>query len=631
MLEKDPDRRYLTAAEALADLRALYGPVTGTGTRTGMTGGMTGTTSVPAMEVPAPRPRKGIWAALVVAVVLGASLAGYLALRPGPARLTTGLLNARYVRLTDLEGKETFPSISPDGTFFAYAKSIGAISNIFLQRVGGGNPINLTKDPQVDDTQPAYSPDGQQIAFRSEREGGGIFVMGSTGESVRRVADFGYNPAWSPNGTEIVCATQKVENPIEHSGAASKLYRVNIASGDRMLIAEGDAVQPSWSPHGTRIAYWGIPAGKAQRVLWTIPAKGGTPVPVPIDATLNWSPAWSPDGRFLNFSSDLSGLLNIWRVPIDETSGKVLGPAEPLNTPSTSSGLLSFSRDGHRMAYASDESRSNLESFQLDGEGGVASAASRRQITRGARYVHFANVSPDGRWISYYAATPREEIFVVHPDGSEAREIVKDDFKNRNPVWSGDGQRILFYSNRSGKYEAWSIHPDGSHLEQLTAVPREPVYNPITSPDSKVLACNLGTGGAALFDLTLPIGRRLPRLLPKLPGGGDFTVTSWSKDGARLAGVDSRTGKIALYSFSSRTFKVLEVHGTYAIWLHDDRRLLYLDNGIAFIVDIVTGSAHEVAKPPARAVFKIASIGPDDKALYVVDATDEGDIWIRYD
>ena len=65
-------------------------------------------------------------------------------------------------------------------------------------------PFNLTKDSPADDTQPAFSPDGERIAFRSEREGGGIFLMGATGESVIRVSDLGYSPSWSPDGGQIL-------------------------------------------------------------------------------------------------------------------------------------------------------------------------------------------------------------------------------------------------------------------------------------------------------------------------------------------------------------------------------------------------------------------------------------------
>ena len=79
--------------------------------------------------------------------------------------------------------------------------------DIYLQSVGGHNAINLTKDSPENDTMPAFSPDGESIAFRSDREGGGIFVMGRTGESVRRITNGGYSPAWSPDGAQIVYAT----------------------------------------------------------------------------------------------------------------------------------------------------------------------------------------------------------------------------------------------------------------------------------------------------------------------------------------------------------------------------------------------------------------------------------------
>src|SRR5205823_13412040 len=121
---------------------------------------------------------------------------------------STPLRNATFTQLTDQSGPEYFPSLSPDGKSFAYASYAAGQWDIYLQRVGGRNPTNLTKDSPADDTQPAFSPDGERIAFRSERNGGGIYVMGATGESVTRVSDFGYTPSWSPNGEEILVGTE---------------------------------------------------------------------------------------------------------------------------------------------------------------------------------------------------------------------------------------------------------------------------------------------------------------------------------------------------------------------------------------------------------------------------------------
>ena len=122
-------------------------------------------------------------ASLSLGLVVVAGLVGLLAWRR--SRGEPGPQPGNFTQLTDYQGKETFPSLSPDGSFFVYAKAVGGHSDIFLQRAGG-KPLNLTADSPADETQPAFSPDGQQIAFRSERDGGGIFLMGATGESVRR-------------------------------------------------------------------------------------------------------------------------------------------------------------------------------------------------------------------------------------------------------------------------------------------------------------------------------------------------------------------------------------------------------------------------------------------------------------
>ncbi len=99
--------------------------------------------------------------------------------------------------------------------------------------------------------------------------------MGATGESVRRLTDFGYNPAWSPDGNEIACATE--EGIFGGTGrfSSSQLWAVNIATAEKRLITERDSMQPSWSPGGVRIAYWASTETGGQRNIWTIPALRG--------------------------------------------------------------------------------------------------------------------------------------------------------------------------------------------------------------------------------------------------------------------------------------------------------------------------------------------------------------------
>ena len=66
--------------------------------------------------------------------------------------------------------------------------------------------------------------------------------------------------------------------------------------------------------------------------IWTIPAEGGTPATVTTDRDVDWSPAWAPNGERLYYASDRGGRMNLWSVPIDERSGRVLGSPSPYDS-----------------------------------------------------------------------------------------------------------------------------------------------------------------------------------------------------------------------------------------------------------------------------------------------------------
>jgi eukaryotic-like serine/threonine-protein kinase len=404
---------------------------------------------------------------------------------------------------------------------------------------------------------------------------------------------------------------------------------VRVADGSTRKITRQDAVQPSWSPHNRRIAYWGLPPGTTRRVIWTIPVDGGTPVPVVDDGHVNWNPVWSPDGRYLYYVSDRIGSPNLWRVRIDEGSGRAEGDPEPLTTPAQWSGQISLAADGRRIAYATRDGRSNLERIPFHRETGTI-AGPAQPVTQGStRMVRSGDVSPDGEWIVYDTSNPQEDLFVVRTDGSGVRQITNDAFKDRVPRWSPLGDRILFYSDRTSKsYEAWTIRPDGSGMQQVSAAHGETMFDPIWAPDGKRILYSLTSRPSEILDVTRPAEGQTPVRLPAMPDDRTFLPTSWSPDGKRLIGTilgDKKEEEIALFSFDAGTYQVLPVSGDSPQWV-DDARAIFLLDGSLELLDTRTGAAHNLMSPPERSAFKVVAVSRDGRDLFVVREIDEGDI-----
>ena len=410
-LEKRPEERFQSARDLAFALQSV-----GAG---GLSSGATISMPIAANPAAGVASRFAIRGALVLVGGALIFVAGRYSI--GGAADTGGAPRAAsFQQVTDYAGVETDPTLSPDGKTVIYSSDATGTPQLYPLSIGGRTARPLTTE--FNNTTPAFSPEGDRIAFRSSRDGGGIFLMTAVGESVTRVSDFGFNPSWSPEGHEIVVSQGTFNSPADLGSTSPGLVAIDVKTGQRRDICrQTTTLQPSWSPHGYRVAYFGLRAGTGQRDIWTVAADGSEvdkePPSVTNDPALDWSPLWSPDGTYLYFSSNRGGTMNLWRVSIDERTGQIRGEPEPMTTPSSWSGRMSFRKDGSVLAFASLDWRSTLlrQGFDAARETLVGPPT---MILRGSRPIRDHDISPDGQWIVFNESRTQEDLFIARSDGT---------------------------------------------------------------------------------------------------------------------------------------------------------------------------------------------------------------------
>jgi serine/threonine protein kinase len=624
-LAKDPDRRYQTAKDLRNDLEDLA--------QSFSSGELA---AAPTVESASRPPR---W----MPVMLGLAVFGLIAtavawrLRPPQFPAYAPPPTLLHSRLTQRGGLVRWPSISPDGKWAVYV----ADGDIYLQSVSGQTAINLTKDSASDETTPAFSPDGETIAFRSSRDGGGIFLMGRTGESVRRLTHGGFQPAWFPDGKSIVYASGEGPPGPERRFTFSELWTVSVDGGEPRRLIGGDAVQPRVSPHGLRIAYWNIPADQktqrfstndepSNREIWTVDLNGGKPVKVASHEANDWNPVWSPDGQWLYFLSNRSGSMALWRVAIDEVSGATRGEPQPLATPAWYVADFSLSADGAIGVYSSLTVSNNIARVAFD----PVSATIKGDVellTSGTNDYFQFDVTKDGRFVAATTSSrTREDLYVLTVDDRSLRRLTNDFARDRWPRWSPDGNSIYFYSDRHG-YAVWRINVDGSDLRQLTNVAGLALMYPALSPDgARLAASDQDVRKVALYDtrdFSKPAQIFTPAVEPQV---GALQIHDWSPDGrsllmATVAPTGAAPGMWSYAVDTGATRRITEC-GDAAAWTRDGRRIVCERSGHVVVVDVSSGRTKELLTPKlAPGGVRLAA---GDSQIFFLTGTASADIWV---
>ena len=231
-------------------------------------------------------------------------------------------------QLTADPASDVQPMFSPDGQRIAFASDRSGNWDIWIIGVDGRPPVQVTSG-RADEMHPSWSPDGNRLVFCSLRADAGqweLWTVDAHAGSAKSFIGYGLFPEWSPTGDVIVYQRAR-----DRGTQAFSIWTLTMVDGEPRYPTEVAAsasqamIAPTWSPSGTEIAFSGTSIDSlattdaAGRVgdgvfdIWLMDARGRGKVRLTDGHTFNYGPTFSPTGRIF-FTSDRTGHDSIWSV-----------------------------------------------------------------------------------------------------------------------------------------------------------------------------------------------------------------------------------------------------------------------------------------------------------------------------
>jgi Tol biopolymer transport system component/DNA-binding winged helix-turn-helix (wHTH) protein len=494
-----------------------------------------------------------------------------------PANAAPASSGMRIVPLTSLSGAVWDPAFSPDGEKVAFiwdGENPGR-GDLYVQLVGGEKPLRLTHTGSGFTRFPDWSPDGRAIAFgRCDDKGGGVFVVPALGGSERKLTDVicpfgdGGYPKWIADGRSLVLADRCTPD------GPRGIVLFSLTTGEKRCIhtlAPGDSgdMAPVVSPDQKTVAFLSSSAVGVPEI-YTAALSGGNLRQITPDGTEAWGPMWSSDGQYITFNSARSGLSRVWRVP---AAGGVIEPE------TVYPGTGALSRDGRRLAYVEPpgffQGSVVISRMVLSSAGGQVVSQDRILASDGG-------------------------IYSLQP--------------------SPDGRQIIFQSARSGREEIWRSDGDGSNPLQMTFFDKGYAGAPRWSPDGKWIAFDYDPEMHRQIYLIDSEGRNLHMVTS---GNYENVVPGWSRDGRAVYFASSRTGSYQVWRRELATGLETQVthHGGIAVFESYDAKTLYYsksESGGIWSVPVGGGEEHQVTDALHRWYWGDFSV--TDMGIYLLDS-----------
>jgi Tol biopolymer transport system component len=436
-----------------------------------------GACSEPDLPKPEPppgrRPRHWIASAAVL-LAFAALTAAVLQFRSAPTQISAA------TPLTAYPGVEGPPSLSPDGNLAAFEwaePDNNGAPHIWIKAVGGETRRRLTESP-ASEVNPAWSPDGGQIAF--VRPGEGVVIISQLGGPERKVSTSGTHVGWAADSKSVLVRDHEGE------GRPFGIYQISLDTLERRRLTQAPRGIGDWrfevSPDGKTLAFIRYERPGVGD-LYVVSIAGGEPKKL-----TDWSDSlggvtWTPNGRELIYSVGPTSNNSLWRIP---ASGARSGRGMRLPT-NLSANFPSISKPAPgrpaRLAFQTTTLDIGLRLVDLETpleRGAIYSAKAIADSTHAERPGPFSPNADSIAFVSDRTGTP--QLWLCRRDGSQLNRLTSlDAAEVVAPSWSPDGLRIAFSAAVHGNSDIYVVDTGTRVLKRLTiekSMELEPVWSP---------------------------------------------------------------------------------------------------------------------------------------------------------